>query len=369
MKVLIIHASLGAGHMRAALALQEAFYNKDISAEVQDLLDFLPGPLKWFYPWAYDFMTEDARWLWRMVYDLSNTPKSPYTPATSVTQKWQFSRLKQFVCQGGYTDVIGTHFTPCALLTDWRKREDLNARIYSVITDYTAHRCWVRNGLNRYFVATKYVAGELITAGLPKDLIAVSGIPISPAFSRPSVREQARTVWGKSSDEKILLVLTSGLNLKTARQLIQDLREMQGNFRYLVSAGKEGERVRKIEEFCIGDDRFTIFGFSPRIPEMMSAADLVVSKPGGLIASESLAMGLPQLLFSPIPGQEEANANFLEREGAAVCIDAGPGEFKRAIQSLLVAPNRLSAMSSAARRLGCPNAARTVVEEIIASRI
>ncbi len=209
----------------------------------------------------------------------------------------------------------------------------------------------------------------MINAGLPKDSITVSGIPISPAFSYPSPREQARAVWGKSSDEKILLVLTSGLNLKTAGQLIQDLRETKGSFRYLVSSGKEGDRVQKIEKLCGGDERFTVFGFSPQVPEMMSAADLVVSKPGGLIVSESLAMGLPQLLFSPIPGQEEANAHYLEREGAALCLHAVRGGFKRAIQGLFETPDRLSAMSTSARRLGRPDSARTVVEDIIASAI
>jgi processive 1,2-diacylglycerol beta-glucosyltransferase len=368
MKILIIHASFGAGHRRAALALGEVFKQQSIEVEVQDLLDLLPRPLKWFYPWSYYFMIEDARWLWRTVYNLSNTPKSPYTPATSMLQKWQFTALKRYLQEEKFTHIIGTHFTPCALLTDWRKNENLDARIYSVITDYTAHRCWLRNGMNLYFVATEDVSKELLAAGIQPNHICVSGIPVSVAFSKKIPRQEARLTWGATADENVFLVLTSGLNLKITQELIQDLREIQGSFRYLISAGKEGERVEKIQEFCAGDDRFTIFGFSPRVPEMMNASDLVISKPGGLIISESLAMGVPQLLFSPIPGQEEANANYLVKENAAVCIEAKSGEFRKAIQNLLQNAGSLREMSETACRLGRPDAARTIVDKIIADK-
>ena len=365
MKVLIIHASIGSGHRRAALALKEVFDDLGIDTEVRDLLEFLPQPLRWFYPWSYDFMIEDARWIWRMVFDLSNLPKSPYTPATSISQKWQFSRFKRFLQQGQFTDIVGTHFTPCALLTDWRKQESWNPKIYSVITDYSAHRCWLRTGLDRYFVASNDVREELMRAGVDDKQVTASGIPVSPAFSRPVSREEARRTWKEKNADKIFLVMTSGLNLGGVRMLVQDLKALQGNHRYLVSAAKDGERVQKIQEFCRGDERFEVFGFSPRIPEMMSASDLILSKPGGLIVSEALAMSVPQILFSPIPGQEEANARYLEKENAAMCIDFRPGEFKKAIEKLLTTPDSLSNMSQAARRLGHPEAARTIVEAIV----
>ncbi len=365
MKVLILHASLGAGHRRAAEALQEAFRQQKLEAEVQDLLDFLPGPLKWFYPWSYDFMIEDARWIWRIVYKASSLPKSPYSPATAATQKWQFNKLKQYLSQNGFTHIIGTHFTPCALLTDWRRQDVVRGRIYSVITDYTAHRCWLRKGLDEYFVATQSVASELKSAGFSESSITVSGIPVSLSFSRRLSTEEARKLWGIGFEQKAFLVLTSGLNLGTARVLIQDLRQMEGSYRFLVSAGKEGERVKRIQELCKDDQRFTVFGFSPKISEMMSAADLVISKPGGLIVSESLAMGIPQLLFSPIPGQEEANAQYLVKENAAVTVVAKSGEFRGMIETLLREPDRLSAMSKAAVRLGHPDAARKIVHKIL----
>lgn len=365
MKVLIIHASIGSGHRRAALALKEVFDDLRIDTEVRDLLEFLPQPLRWFYPWSYDFMIEDARWIWRMVFDLSNLPKSPYAPATSTSQKWQFTRLKRFLQQGKFTDIVGTHFTPCALLTDWRKQERWNARIYSVITDYTAHRCWLRTGLNRYFVATNEVRQELTRAGVQDNQVTVSGIPVSPAFSKQISREEARRSWNAENVDKVFLVMTSGLNLGGVQMLVQDLKALQGNHRYLLSAAKDGERVQRIQQFCRGDDRFEVFGFSPRISEMMRASDLILSKPGGLIVSESLAMAVPQILFSPIPGQEEANARYLEKENAAMCIDFRAGEFKKAVEKLLTTQDGLSNMSQAARRLGHPEAARTIVEAIV----
>jgi processive 1,2-diacylglycerol beta-glucosyltransferase len=367
MRVLIVHASLGAGHRRAAQALQEVFAQQNIQVEVQDLLDFLPGPLKGFYPWAYYKMTEDARWLWRKVYDVTNKSKSPYTPATSVFQKWQFNNLQQYIQKEKFTDIICTHFTPAALLTDWRRLNGWNVRLYSVITDFIAHRCWLRKGLDQYFVPTETLSKQLCHGGFAQDSITVSGIPISLVFSRRLPKDEAKATCGVELGTRVLLVLTSGLNLKVTKALIEDLRELKGDFHYLVSAGRDGERVQRIQEFCRGDDRFIIFGFSPKVPQMMNAADLVVSKPGGLIVSEATAMGLPQLLFSPIPGQEEANADYLVKKNAAICIEAKRGEFKKALKGLLDNLDRLMAMSKAAEQLGHPDAAKIIVTKVVES--
>ena len=169
-----------------------------------------------------------------------------------------------------------------------------------------------------------------------RDKITVTGIPISQCLFSESFRAiECRKEWNIDDDEKLILVLSSGLSPQKTRAMIQDLREVPGKIRFLVSAGKDAPREQQVQEFCQGDNRFSIFGFSPRIAEMMCAADILISKPGGLQFLKHFLSGLPQILFSPIPGQEEANAQYVVRHGAGACIEAKRGEFKVCSSKLL----------------------------------
>ncbi|HSP05797.1 MAG TPA: glycosyltransferase [Acidobacteriota bacterium] len=365
MKVLLIHASLGWGHKRAAMAVQEELAARGIAAEVVDMLDYLPGPLPRFYPWAYSFMVTRARWLWRWFYEWNDHSRSPYAPANSVTQRWQFNRLRSLIEQGGFSHIVSTHFTAAALLTDWRKQRSWNTRIFSIVTDYTSHRCWKREGLDHYFVATDEVREQMKAAGLQGERITTTGIPISTMFRAPLSREECRRTWNAGDGETLILVLSSGLNMAKTRAMIRDLREAPGRIRYLVSAGADTARERQVRDLCRGDDRFTVFGFSNRIAEMMKAADLLISKPGGLTTSEAMASGLPQILFSPIPGQEEANADYVSRQGAGLCIEARPGAFRDALASVSHDPSTLTCMARRARELGRPDAASRIVDILL----
>ena len=362
MKVLLLHASLGAGHKRAAEALLEVLRQRNIETEIQDLLVFLPHTVARFYSRMYTFMINDARWLWRYVYALVDQPRSDYAPAKSRLQRWQFRSLSEYLGKQGFTHILSTHFTPSALLTDWKAKGRINGKIFSVITDYVAHRCWMRGGLDHYFIASDTVCNQLQKAGVSAERITVSGIPISPAFSDAESREQARKKWECLPEDTLLLVLCSALNLQKTLAVLREIGELSGKLRFLVSTGTDPSKERQVKDVFQNDTRYTIFGFSPGIAQMMRAADLILTKPGGLIVSEALAMGKPQILFPPIPGQEEANAEYSVTRGAAVSIPEKRGAIKSALEDLLSHPARLQSMNRAAACAGKPHAARTIID-------
>ena len=365
MKVLIIHASFGSGHKRAAQAVLEEFEQRGIAAEMRDLLEFLPAPMSRFYSVSYDYMITSSRTLWRLTYNLVNWPKGPYRPARAITQKWQFSHLKKFLKNSDFTHVLATHFNPAALLTDWRFREGLDCKIFSVVTDHEAHRCWRRTGLDHYFVASARVASEMQQIGVPENDITISGIPISKAFSSRLSRAEARKIWDLPEQAKIILVLCSALTRKKSVRMLREFAEVKTDLRYLVVAGADAKKEKRLKQEFAEDARFTVFGFTSRIAELMRAADLIVTKPGGLIVSESLAMGMPQILLEPIPGQEEANARFAVEEGSAISISHQTGIYNETLLSIISDPAKLERMSEAARRAGRPQAAAVVVETIL----
>jgi len=367
MKVLLIHASFGAGHKRAAQALSEAFQRRGIVPEVRDLLEFLPRPMATFYSFAYNFMVTKSRALWWLTYHLVNLPKSPYSPAKGFWQNWQFVRLKKMLHESDFTHIISTHFTTSALLTDWRSAGDLHSKIFSVITDHEAHRCWKRTGFDHYFVASDTVADQVRKCGVSPDAVTVTGIPISASFCTAVSPESARAGLNLPIQAKVVLVSCSALTTPNSARLLGELAQFDQPVRFLVSTGHDSEKEQQLKKQFQNDDRFTIFGFTNQIAEMMRASDLIVTKPGGLIVSEALAMGLPQILLEPIPGQEEANARYAVSLGAAICLRNKRGLFIQTLRDALGNREDLDRMSAAARNAGKPQAAEQIVQIVVNS--
>ena len=99
-----------------------------------------------------------------------------------------------------------------------------------------------------------------------------------------------------------------------------------------------------------------VFGFTTQMDELMAAADLVVSKPGGLTTSEALARGTPMAIVNPIPGQESRNSDYLLENGAAIKIN-NVATLPYKLEQLLGTPGRLAQLAANAQRLGRPQAA------------
>ena len=365
MKILVLYASFGSGHKRAAEAVVEAFHDRSIAAESRDLLDFLPQPVSQFYSSAYDFMITKGRTLWRLTYDLVNAPKRPYTPATAITQRWQFSRLKEFLQHFDFTHAVCTHFTPLALLTDWRKMGELKCKIFSIITDHESHRCWKRTGLDHYFVASPEVASEMKAIGIAEKDITISGIPISRTFSEQPSLEKTRQACNLPEQGMLALVLCSAVTPQKSVQMLEEFATVGEQLRYLVVAGSDSAREKVLRNRFGKDERFLIYGFTHQIAELMKSCDLIITKPGGLIVSEALAARLPQLLLEPIPGQEEANARYAINHGAAIGLVEKKGAYAQTLKEILRTPSRLKEMSEAAGRAARPHAAEDIAEMIL----
>ena len=106
-----------------------------------------------------------------------------------------------------------------------------------------------------------------------------------------------------------------------------------------------------------------VLGFATNMQELMAAADLILTKPGGLTTSEALALGKPLLILNPIPGQEAANSDFLLEQGAAVkvnCLEDLPFKLTSLLDS-----KKLTQMSRAADELGRPGAAISVCGAVL----
>jgi len=171
-----------------------------------------------------------------------------------------------------------------------------------------------------------------------------------------------------SASRKVILMASGGAGVGDLPSMVERLLALGGpgsDFQVIAVAGRNAaahEALKALAQRLPG--RLVALGFTNEMEKLMAAADLVVTKPGGLTISECLALGKPMLLVSPIPGQEEHNAGFLMEEGAAwLAYDSIGLEYK--VARLMAAPEQLARMAHKSRGLGKPGAARRVLDCVL----
>jgi processive 1,2-diacylglycerol beta-glucosyltransferase len=215
--------------------------------------------------------------------------------------------------------------------------------------------------VDRYCVANEEVAFRLADRGVSRDKIAVTGIPVMPQFAAPLDRATCARELGLDPARFTVLMMAGGGGVGALDELAERVLGDPTELQLVALAGRNETLLARLRAIAKKNpDRLFPLGFTTTVERVMTAADLVITKPGGLSTSECLAKGKPMLLVSPIPGQEERNADYLLEAGAAMkAVDAATLAFK--LRTLLREPGRLARMSAASQSLGTPDAARDVV--------
>ena len=370
-RVLLLSASSGAGHVRAAQALEKALRNHG-GCEVEhiDAIDHVSKLFQKVYDQAYIAMVRRSPDLMGLLYDRTDKPWSHPRRRLALdrlnTQPMirMLKRVQPDLC-------IATHFLPAEIIAWLIAKKKLRARNAIVVTDYDVHAMWLCRTVDRYYVAMQESVEYLAGVGVPREKVCVSGIPIDPAFEKSRDKSDARRKLGLSTDACVLLISAGGYGLGPIEQLVKDLLALERRWQIVTVAGKAEKLQRRLNTMAHetgtlpdGSARLVAVGFTKEMDEYMAAADVLIGKAGGLTTSESLARALPMILIEPIPGQEERNADHLLEAGAGIrCNNLPAAAWK--IAKLLDDPSKLKAMSEAAREMGHPAAARAIVEDAL----
>jgi processive 1,2-diacylglycerol beta-glucosyltransferase len=370
-RVLLLSASSGAGHVRAAQALEKAFLARgDCVVEHIDALTYVSKLFQRLYDKTYISMVRHAPELMGVLYDRTDQPWRHPRPRLAFdrlnTQPMirMLKRVQPDLC-------VSTHFLPGEILAWLIAKRRVRARHAIVVTDFDVHALWLCKTVDRYYVAMNESAEYLARIGVPREKLRVTGIPVDPLFAVAAERETARQKFGLDSQAAVILVAAGGYGVGPVEELVGDLLAMKRNWQIVAVAGKS-EKVRKrLEELARaagnlpgGKRRLCPVGFTTEMDQYMGAADLLVGKAGGLTTSEALARGLPMALVDPIPGQEERNADHLLEAGAAVrCNNLPAAAWK--IAGLLDDTPRLARMREAAWQMARPSAAANIAEDAL----
>jgi processive 1,2-diacylglycerol beta-glucosyltransferase len=371
-RVVVLSASVGAGHLRAAEAVELALKQiaPDIEVQNRDVLDFTNPVFRRVYSKAYLDLVNNFPHFVGYFYDWleGDGELRPRTrdKLRQAVQKLNLLSFERFLHDEQWNLVINTHFLPAELISKLRTSGKLDLPQVTVCTDFDTHRLWVNQPTDRYFCATDEGSLHLQHYGVPKADIDVTGIPIHPVFADPVDRDHCLGQQGLSCERPVILQLCGGFGVGPVEAVYRSLLAVDKPAQIVVVCGRNAElkdALEKIETF----DRHhvTILGYTSAVDQLMGCADLVVTKPGGLTTSECLARGLPMVIVNPIPGQESRNSDFLLENGAGVKVNH-VCTLTAKLNDLLSEPDRLTRLRAAAKALGRPQAAFDVARRSLA---
>jgi processive 1,2-diacylglycerol beta-glucosyltransferase len=368
-KLLILSVSAGAGHVRAADAVAAAAKTAGLAPTHVDLLSLVPREFRQLYGEQYIKLVEKLPQLWSFLYTKSDRPSSDSLigKLKRAAEKLNTRKLFGEIDRRKPDAILCTHFLPAELLSRARAKGRVLPRIFVQVTDFDVHALWVHANVDHYCVANEEVAFRLADRGIPREKITVTGIPVMPQFTTPLDRSTCAAEIGVAADKFTVLMMAGGAGVGSLDVLAERLLGLPQDLQLIAFAGRNADLLARLKTLAKKHPgKLFPLGFTSTVERVMTAADLVVTKPGGLSVSECLAKHRPMLLVSPIPGQEERNADYLLEAGAAVkAVDGATLVFKLA--QLLAEPARLRAMSEAARKISRPQAAAQVVALISAA--
>jgi processive 1,2-diacylglycerol beta-glucosyltransferase len=367
-RILILAISAGAGHVRAAEAMELAVRQRLPGAHVRnvDVLQLTNRLFRYLYGPFYVDLVNSAPHLLGYLYDILDQPRRPRSFGERLRQRIQDWNLQAFVrlLLGEQWDlIINTHFLPAEMVAGLRMKGRLSVPQVTATTDYGLHRLWVNQPCDRFFTATDEAAVYLHEHGIPAETVFATGIPIDPVFCTPKDRTACRARHGLADDRPVVLQLSGGFGVGPIEKYLRALLEVHVPLQIVTVAGRNEKRQRQLQAVPVpARHRVKVIGFTHDIDEYMAAADLVVSKPGGLTTAETLARGAVMVIVNPTPGQEGRNNDFLLENGAAIKVN-NIEVLSHKVTDLLRDEARMRFLRANVRRAARPRAAFDVLDK------
>ena len=349
-KVLIMSASTGGGHNRAARAIKEELTNKSINGitidcEIIDSLKIVNGTMDKLISQGYEKSAKYTPKAWGGVYKLTESTlisrnEFKDNPLTSLVSR----KLKKLVELKKPDLIIGTHAFPMIALSTLKKHsmlysnnelntfseslhnyyKDLNIPpLITVLTDYTTHSAYIQNEIDYYIAGHEYVKELLIEDGIDEEKIKPYGIPVEKSFLSHRDRNTVLSELNLDPDKFTVLLMGGSFGAGSIKDTLEELISIDRDFQVIVVTGRNKSLKEKLEKSLISsedtiDKNISVLGFTDKMNDLLASVDILVSKPGGLTTTESLLKEVPMIIPYFIPGQEEENLDFLSNCGASL---------------------------------------------------
>lgn len=323
MKIIIVYASSGAGHQKAAEAIFKVLKEeKNVAVHLIDSLDYTAPLFHYLYPRAYLFLVRYLPSVWGFFYDgLNLVFIGPLLRRLRrLLNGLNGKKLERFFLAEQPDLIVSTHFFASEVASALKKKKKLATRLITIVTDFVIHSVWVTPQTNHYVVATSDTEEALLRRQVPRERIAILGIPVDPVFEEREDRVTLSRKIGISPERFTVLLASGGFGIGPIEKLVRCLSR-HDVLQLLVVCGRNRSLYRRLKsQISLQDQRIVLYEFVNNIHELMSVSDCMVSKSGGLTMSEALAKHLPTFILYPIPGQEGGNRDVLVRHQVALSL-------------------------------------------------
>ncbi len=366
-RILILSASVGGGHVRAAQAVELALRQiaPDATIRNTDVLSLTNPAFRRLYARTYLDLVNMAPHVLGYMYDLLDRPRPPksrHDGLVLMVEKLNLRKFSDLLKDQHWDVIVNTHFLPAEIIASLRRKGQILTPHITVTTDFDTHRLWVNQPCNHYTTATGEGKAYLGSWGLQPENITVTGIPIDPVFCQPTDRAHCLAQLGIAGDRPVVLQLAGGFGVGPIEKLYRGLLALRRDVEIVVIAGKNPKLQKALADLPVPSrHRAHVLGFVDNMDQYLAVADIVLTKPGGLTTSEILARGAVMAIVNPIPGQESRNSDYLLEHGAAVKIN-NLAMLSYKLEPLLADPHRLANLKASALRLARPRAAFDIAQ-------
>lgn len=419
MNILILSASTGGGHNRASNALKSYIANADKNTNVYiiDTLEYCSSALNKTVTLGYKAIAKNAPELYGTVYNRSDK-ETPFAELVNTLYVQFAKKLLPLIDEYKPDIVVTCHPFASSMMSVLKSSYDVAVPVVSIITDFMPHRSYIGDHIDAYVTASIDTAENLAEKyGVDENLIHPLGMPIFNSFYTcdKNKREETLCRLGFSDDKPTILIMAGSFGVTDILKIYENLVELDLDYQIIVITGKNKrlhdafEKIlnKNINEFETQDisSVFTnlseaniirmlydhseavrqeigsklsktfkrstdktkptkLFYYVDNVEDYMHVSDLIITKPGGLTTSESLACGLPMAVFKAFPGQESQNADFLVKKQAAIVLEKGEAGAKQ-IEQLLSHPEKLDAMKENSKNNAITNSAERIYNLLI----
>ncbi|PNT90877.1 MGDG synthase family glycosyltransferase [Clostridium thermosuccinogenes] len=360
MDVLFLSVSTGGGHLKAAEAIKNVVEEKYPGSRtlIVDTLDYINPAVNKLIVGGYLGLLKSTPRVYGKLYDLAESKEGLHELYTAANTLLAI-KLGRLIDDFMPSIIICTHIFPLRMLSCLKRRGKAKMPVVAVITDYVSHSLWVHNNINAYIVPNDQVKNEMIMRGISAELIYPCGIPIDKRFARKKNRDSLLRELGLE-DRFTVLIMGGSLGLGKLYSVFDALLNNSRDIQIIAITGYNEKLKKQLENISsVSDKKIRIFSYTDKISDLMDISDLIITKPGGMTSAEALAKGLPMLITSVIPGQEERNARFLVNNGAAVKI-SDHSSINSVIDNIIANPSCIESMRKRAYKLAKPNSAEDI---------
>lgn len=331
-KILILTSEFGKGHMSVAKHLQTALADTGkCEAKIIDFGQYAKGPFSHSHK-SYDTATKHVPKAWQIFFDMTNDDKTIHRLGRIQLKMTMKSGLALFKKEKPDLLVItfaGWVYTASQIA----KKYNPNLKVVSLTTDsISIHRTWTLGDIDELIVPDQDTAETVIESGIDAQMVHALGYPVNPQlFDKSFDRKNFLKGFNFDFNKKTILLIPTLLNKQKTLDLIE-LILSKNEYNLAVVCGRDKELYKKLLHHE-KDKNFHLTGWTDKMPAYMRSSDVVITKAGGSTVQECIAAKKPMILNQIVPGQEQGNALYVEKNQLGL-VALSNDEILRALENI-----------------------------------